>query len=131
MQKLLLGLLLLTGCANQAAVKQRAYVVGTSSKIAIDGLYGAWDRKANARISACVEKLPPAEHTKSEYDGCVAPYTEAAQARIVALLEGVQAAQLVLFVVLSSDLSDDEVKQALRELIVTVSTLKTFIEGNQ
>jgi hypothetical protein len=131
MTRLLLALFCFSGCANQEALKQHAYVVGSSSKLAVDGLYGAWDRRANAKISECVEKLPPAEHTKSEYDGCVGPFTEKVQARIVVLLEGVQAAQLVLFVTLSQDLSDVEVQQALRELIAAVSTLKTFIETHR
>ncbi len=131
MKKLALVSLLLTGCANQAAIKQNAYVVGRSSNIVVEGLYGGWDRRANDRISECVEKLPPETHTKSEYDACVGPFNEKVQARVLVLVQGVQAAQLILFLALSQNLSDDEVKQALRDVVASVNLLRTFIEANR
>lgn len=131
MKNLALALLVFTGCANAAAIKQTAYVVGRSSKIAVDGVYGEWDRRANDRITSCVEKLPPDQHTKSEYDECVGPYNSKTQSRALTLIEVVRNAQLVLFIVLSENRSDDEVKQALDDVVDAAYALRSFIEKNR
>jgi hypothetical protein len=128
MKKAIFGLLLI-GCAT--SVKQNAYVIGRSSKLGIDTIYGEWDRQANNRVTECVEKLPPAEHTKSEYDECVGPFTSANQKIAISLLQEVQAAQLVLYLVLSENRTEAEVIEARDALISSVLKLRVYIEEHR
>lgn len=121
--KKLLPFVLICGCA--APLQQRAYVVGKTSKEAVNATYDVWDKLANARVSSCEEKLPPERHTKSDFDECVGPFNEQTQQLIVTSLEGVQALQLALFVALAQDVSDKEVQKALIDLTLAV---KDFIE---
>jgi len=132
---IVLASLTLIGCANtssiqqrELAVKERAYFAGQTTKNVIDDLYGVWDKRARARVDKCVEELPPAEHTKSEYDSCVGPYNEKNQQLVVSLLEGVRAAQLVLYIALVENKSSVEVQVALAQLVASVAKLRSFVE---
>jgi hypothetical protein len=130
---IVLASLTLVGCAhqNELAVKQRAYIVGQSTKDVIDSVYGAWDGRARARVEECVQKLPPAEHTVKEYDACVGPYSEKNQELVVSLLEGVRAAQLALYIALSENRTTTEVQLAMAQLVASVTKLRSFIEENR
>lgn len=131
MKKILLVALFISGCAHKQDVKQSAYIIGQSSKLTIDTIYNTWDRLANDRVTSCVEKLPPEEHTKSEYDECVGPFSEANQKEAVRLLEHAQAAQLVLYVALSENRTEAEVAQARDNVVAAVKNLRAFIEEHR
>jgi len=116
----------LAACAHSPEARfERAYIVGASSKDVVDGLYGGWDKAANERVAACVAKLPPAEHTKAEYDACVGPFNEKNQELAVSLLEGVRAAQLALFIALTEG---GDTEGAVADLIAAAMKLRKFVE---
>lgn len=116
----------LTACATTPEQHfEQAYIVGQSSKDVVDAVYGAWDEVARKRVQTCVAKLPPAEHTVSEYDACVGPYNEKNQELAVSLLEGVRAAQLALFIVLTEG---RDAEQEVANLIIAIAKLREFVE---
>lgn len=129
-RRAVLSLVLLCGCAH-VDVKQRAYTIGMSSKVAVDESYEVWDTLATARVEDCEKKLPPEEHTKAEYDECVGPFNEEVQSKIVTALRAVQSAQLALFVVLAEDKSDDAVRKALLDLGSNVGTFIQLVKESQ
>lgn len=121
----------LGGCAH-VDVKQRAYVVGKASKEVLDTSYDGWDKLANGRVTQCEKKLTPAEdYTKADYDECVGPFNEGVQKKLVTALEIVRDLQLALFLVLAQDKSDDEVKQALKDLQVELLKFVALIQENR
>lgn len=126
-----LSLAMFTGGCAHVDVKQRAYTVGMASKVAVDESYEAWDKLANARDEECQKKLPPEDHTKSEYDACVGPFNENVQSKIVLVLQAVQSAQLVLFIALAEDKSDEEVRKALIALSANVQKFIFLVKESQ
>lgn len=118
-----------SGCG--AALKQQAYIVGKASKETVDATYGGWDKLANTRIDQCVKKLPPEEHTKSEYDECVGIFNETTQTTIVLALDVVRTLQLALFITLSQNLSNDEVRKALTDLVASVKDFLELVAAKQ
>lgn len=110
---LCLGLMMLSvllGCAV-ASVRNDATITARSIHDAIEIGAPRWEAYVDAKVSECeAQKLP----NRSAGEKCLGP--AAAAPDVATLMEAITAGQLVLFVALSENRSDPEVRAALVQL---------------
>lgn len=114
--------------ASCATATQRATAVAVGTKQIVETAYDPWETYVKAAVARCQAELPPAEHTKSEFDACLGPAIEHERV-VVPLLEAYHAAALVLFVALTTSRSDQEVDAARMDLARAVADLVRSIPG--
>jgi len=107
------------GCATAT---QRATAAAVGTKALIESAYEPWDAYVEAAVVRCQAELPPAEHTKSEFDTCLGPAIQHEKV-VVPALEAYQIAALALYVALTTSRSDSEIGAARLDLARAVVDL--------
>lgn len=114
-RSIFLSIILLCGCASLGR-HERAVLAAQAAKASTDLLYEQWDGRFRERIAECERRLPPTEHTKSEFDTCTEPFTVQRQSQIVAGLQLVKAKQLAVYLLLQKDASEEQIAAAMADL---------------
>lgn len=107
-----------TACAAMPSMRDRATQTAVAAKGVVDTGAAAWISYADAQIERCAKQELP---TKEQRSACLGPAARAPEVEIA--FEAVRAAQLALFVALSSS-DDAEVVKALSDLLDAVQIVK-------
>lgn len=120
-------------CASNNAAAN-AYAFGQAAKQIAEPLGNAWASYVEAQSAKCLHELPPAEHTKAEFDSCLGPALQH-ETMVLPATEVYHAASLGLYVALTVTQTSESITSAradlaaaLKELVCTVPSVNAEIE---
>lgn len=116
----------LSACAGTSA--QRAATTAAAAKQLADRAIEPWSEFVEAEVDRCTAALPPADHTRAEFDACLGPAAKH-DTVVMPALEAYHAAALALFVALTLDKSGPELDAARLEVARAVVELVRQIPG--
>lgn len=127
MRHLAAAALLCCSCAtSRGAAGQAALATALAAKPLVEQAYTPWERFVGDEVARCRMELPPAEHTRAEFDACIGPAIEHERS-VLPALELYHASSLALYVALTTEQTGDEILAARRELARAVANLVTAI----